>query len=107
MRRARKGTVEVNGHTFMFHRPTDIQMAEIGRVGTVNKHNVVRDHVFNWEGVKESDLFPGGRDEDVAFDVEAWAEMLSDNMTMWDPIYNAIMEAYVKHADARDDAVKK
>lgn len=106
IRRARNSTVEVNGRTFHIRRPTDIEMAELYKEGDINKHHVARDFVIGWIDVKESDLLAGSKDDPVEFDREAWELWCDDDMTLWTPIYQAVMESYVQHANDRDEAAK-
>jgi hypothetical protein len=107
IRRARESKVEVGRFTFIITRPTDIEMALMYKSGReANKHDVARDHVIGWAGVKEADILPGGQDEDIKFDNAAWIEWCSDDQTLWAPIYEAVIESFMEHSTNRDESAK-
>lgn len=110
IRRAREGKVEVNGKTFLYHRPTDIQMAGLNKEfgGEISRPEIARRFVFGWSGFMESDLFPGGDEAEVVkFDAATFDEWLNDARDYWAPLYEAILGAYVEYSSAREDEEKK
>lgn len=104
LRRAREERVEAGGFTFTVRRPTDIEMLEMRGGGSVSR--LLR-FVVGWDGVKESDLIPGGDPHPLPFDAEACAEWLSDRPDLLNPLAARIMERYQEHAEKLADAAKK
>ncbi len=107
IRRSREGTIEVNGITFNFRRPTDIEVAKLynDTDGNYSKFDVVGTFVFGWT-LKESDIIDGGNDSLVPFSREIFDEWISDARDYWAPLFEAIMGAYVDFSTKRDDHVK-
>jgi hypothetical protein len=108
IRIARHNTVEVNGISFNYCRPTDIQMAELHDEfgGKYNRYEIAKRFVFGWKGLKESALIPGGADADAKFDDESYSEWLSDARDYWTPIYEAVMTSYVERSADREEEIK-
>lgn len=104
LRRAREERVEVGGFTFTVRRPTDIEMLEMRGGGSIAR--LLR-FVVGWDGVKESDLIPGGDPHPLAFDAEACGEWLSDRPDLLDPLAARIMARYQEHAEKLVEAAKK
>lgn len=107
IRRARESKVEVGRFTFIITRPTDIDMALMFKGGMeANKHDIARDYVISWSGVKEADILSGGTDEEIKFDSDAWREWCDDDQTLWAPIYEAVIESFMSHTADRDESAK-
>jgi hypothetical protein len=108
IRIARHNSVEVNGITFNYCRPTDIQMAELFQEfnGEHNRYEIVKRFVFGWNGLKESDLIPDGADDPAKFEAEVFAEWLADARDFWTPIYEAVMTSYVERSADREEEIK-
>jgi hypothetical protein len=109
IRRSRQGEVDINGRTFLFHRPTDLQMAglhaEFG--GSYSKPEIARRYVCGWKGMTEADLFTGGSEATPApFEKELFNEWLADARDYWDPLYKAILGAYADYSTDRGEQVK-
>lgn len=102
IRKAREQTVEADGHVFTIRRPTDEEAIGLGNAGLVD---VVKRFVVGWN-LQEIDIIPGGSAVDVAFDAEVFAEWVADRPVVWQPIAQAVLDAYTAHAKKRDDAVK-
>jgi hypothetical protein len=109
IRRARECSVEIQGITFRYNRPTDVQMAALHDEfnGRYSKPEIARRFVIGWGGISEADLIPGGSaDTPAVFDSEAFGEWLDDARNFWTPLYEAILGAYADYSAARDDEVK-
>ena len=50
--------------------------------------------------MNESDLFPGGDPEPVAFDATAFRLWIKDYPAYWQPLIKGITEAYTRHEEA-------
>ena len=101
LRKAREGTVEVDGHAFTIRRPTD---AEADRINLQRPTNVqvCREFVVGWdETVTEAALgIVSGGSDPVPFHQELWREWVDDRPDFWVPLYEAIVDAYNKHNEA-------
>jgi len=105
IRKAREGTVTVDGHTFTFLRPTDAQAMELhGK--QIAPHEIARDYVTAWKDVTEADIVPNGTDAKVDFDRAVWSEWLADRPDFWIPISDAILSSYKRHVDGKEAAAK-
>lgn len=104
IRKAREVTVEAGGHSFTIRRPTDEEALRMGSEGS-DMFSIVRAHTVGWN-LKELDLIPGGGPEPVAFDSELFGEWLGDQPEVWQPLGEAILEAYKAHSDKRSTAEK-
>ena len=102
IRKARETGVEADGRKFTIRRPTDEEAMQFGKSGLLE---IVKKFVIGWELV-ELDLIPGGGPEKVPFDPELFAEWVSDQPEVWEPLGTAILNAYKAHTDKRDAAVK-
>jgi len=98
LRKARRATVEVDGHVFTIRRPTD---AEADRINLQRPSSVqiCREFVCGWgETVTERTLgVPSGSSDPVPFHESLWREWVDDRPDFWAPIYDAIVEAYNAH----------
>lgn len=103
IRKAREVTVEAGGHSFTIRRPTDEEALRWSDSGDM--FAVVRAHTVGWN-LKELDLIPGGGPEPVAFSHELFGEWLGDQPEIWQPLGDAILQAYQAHADRRSTAAK-
>lgn len=106
LRRARESTVEVSGHKFTIRRPTQLEVVEIQNAdGGLNLRNSFR-FVVDWE-MSELDLgVPGGTDEHVTYDPEAFMEWVADHPEAWPPLLSAITDSFRNH-EARLDGDAK
>jgi hypothetical protein len=104
IRKAREVGVEVNGKSFTIRRPTDEEALRIGR-DNADMLAIVKIFTIGWN-LAEIDVIPGGTDVKLPFESELFAEWISDQPEMWEPLAVAIMNAYKAHADKRESAVK-
>ena len=104
LRKAREVCVEVGGKQFTIRRPTDEEALRIGRDDT-DMFGIIKRFTVGWE-LTEMDVIPGGTDAKLQFDSELFAEWVADQPAVWEPLAQAIMDAYKAHADKRDAAVK-
>jgi hypothetical protein len=105
IRKAREiGGIEADGHTFTIRRPTD-EEATRWRTQKVDMFAVVKTFVIGWD-LTELDLIPGGSPVAVPFDAELFAEWVADQPSVWEPLGQAVLEAYKAHTDKRTDAAK-
>lgn len=102
LRRARESSVEVDGHRFTVRRPTD---AEAVTLGACTPLELVRQFVVGWN-LREIDLIPGGSPVEAVFTADLWAEYVADQPQLWGPLSQEILEAYGRHASARETAEK-
>lgn len=103
MRRAREFSVAAGGYTFTLRRPTDLEWIEIAGQGQAR---AVLPFVIGWEGVKESDLLPGGDPHPLPFDATACQEWLADRVDLLPNLLDAFVKSYEGHLQARTDAAK-
>lgn len=99
--RAREGRVQVGRFTFVFRRPSPYEVAELAWSGRRFDLGFVEGFVSGWEGVKESDLLPGGDPVEAGFDPALFSAWLRDRPDFWDPVTNAVIEAYNRYEEAR------
>lgn len=85
-------------------RPSQLQMTELTREGRFS--DLGTKYVIGWEGFIEDDFVGGGGSDKVAFDAELWSEYYADHVDCWEPISNAILEAYNAHARSTEDEAK-
>ena len=98
LRKARKSTVEVDGHVFTIRRPTDSEANRI-TLQQPSEVAVCREYVCGWDdSVTEAavGIVSGGSDP-IPFSYEIWREWVDDRPDFWVPIYEAIVDAYNKH----------
>ena len=104
IRKAREVGVDVNGRQFVIRRPTDEEALRIGRDDT-DMLGVVKRFTVGWD-LTELDLIPGGSPASLPFDPLLFGEWVADQPAVWEPLAQAIMDAYKAHADKREGAVK-
>lgn len=99
--RAREGRVQVGRFTFVFRRPSPYEVAELSFSGRRFDLAFVESFFVGWEGVQESDLLPSGDPMEAAFDPALFSAWLRDRPDFWDPVTNAVIEAYNRYEEAR------
>lgn len=105
IRKAREFSFEANGLALTLRRPTRVEYVDLVN-NSANHIRFAEDFVVNWKGVKESDLVPSGGDVEVPFDHAVWVEFVADRSDLWEPIANAVAEAFRAHLDASEDREK-
>lgn len=104
IRRARETGVEADGKRFTIRRPTDEEALRVSR-DNAGMLDIVKQFTVGWE-LSELDLIPGGGPEKIPFDATLFGEWVADQPSVWEPLAQAIMDAYKVHADKREAAVK-
>ena len=104
IRKAREGTVTAGNYTFTIIRPTDYEALVISR-DSVNMLDIVKQFTVGWD-VSELDLIPGGASDKVPFASDLFAEWVSDQPTIWEPLANAIIASYKDHVAKRENVAK-
>jgi len=104
IRKAREVGVEVNGKSFTIRRPTDEEAIRIGR-DDMDMLAIVKRFTIGWD-LTELDVIPGGTGIKLPFDADLFGEWVADEPIVWEPLAQAIMDAYKAHADKRESAVK-
>ena len=103
IRKARESTVEVDGHTFSYRRPTDIQAQGMSYDSLQDAVKDVAGFYFDWD-MTELDLIPGGTGESVPFDSELFWEWVQDNPKYWEKLVKAVLDSYKEYCKKRDDS---
>lgn len=102
LRKARESTVEAGGFVFTVRRPTDAEAAGLSGSTALD---VVHRFVIGWN-LKEMDVIPGGGPGLAGFDPGLWAAWVDDRPELWAPLSEAILSAYQRHAEQREDDAK-
>lgn len=104
LRKAREATLEIDGHTYTYRRPTDAEASKFSSndIGVVD---IVRVFVIGWD-LTEADLLPSGGSDPVPFSPELWREYVDDKPNLWPPLFEAIVASYSKHQEAIERAGK-
>ena len=104
LRKARMVVVEVGKWSFTIRRPTDQEGIYIHR-GDYDFFELIKRFTVGWD-LTELDVIPGGTGAKLPFDAELFGEWVADQPAVWEPLAQAIMDAYKAHADKREAAVK-
>lgn len=104
IRKARETGVEAGGWKFTIRRPTDEEALRVSRED-FGMLDIVKQFTVGWE-MSEIDLIPGGNPDKIPFDAALFGEWVADQPSVWEPLAQAIMDAYKAHADKRENAVK-
>jgi hypothetical protein len=103
MRRARETWIDVGDFKFHVKRPTDTQANSMKEISS---QDVCKQFVIGWDNVREIDIFHSGDPVPADFSPELWAEWVDDRPDFWEPIVSAVIDAYIKHRTASDEALK-
>ena len=98
IKQARVLRIKVGEMTFIARRPTVEEYSILAKDSTRDP-DIARRFVTGWENVKELDLFPGGGEEQIAFDADLWSEAVGDLPEIWREIVGALITAtneYIK-----------
>ena len=100
IRESRKIEVVVDDVTFNCIRPSvDDFYAAVQK--SSRDVQICKSYVIGWSGMKESQLIPGGSDEEVAFDANLWAEAVADCPHFYTPLAKNIFKAVTDFISAR------
>jgi hypothetical protein len=102
LRATRESSLTAGGHTWTLRRPTD---AEAVRLRDASALDLVHRYVIGWD-LREIDLIPGGSPVPLPFDADLWVDWVADQPHLWEPISSAVIDAYLAHQRAREDAAK-
>ncbi len=114
LRKRREKTVDLgDGKSVIFRRPTEVEMPLL-LVGEGDDRrweigiDQVRKCVTGWNGFTEADLLGSaiGSADPVAFDLELWDEVVSDNVAWTQKIGQAILDAVVAHINDKAELAK-
>lgn len=105
MDRAAQSSVKVDDITLIIRRPTKYEMATLAAKDSLF-YDLARDYTVGWKGVTEAHLIPSGGPTEVPFDRDIWSRWLQDEERFWQPVANAVMEAYTKHQEQKEDDEK-
>jgi len=106
MRAERRLTVKVGAATFTGDRATMEQALSYSAV-RLSDAEVCRRHITGWEGVKESDVLSGGKNEEIPFDAEVFAMVISERRDWWGPIAAALLKDASDRVEERRENEKK
>ena len=102
LRAAREVRKPIGAHTFVFRRPTDLDMARWrGRPD----HADLFKFVVGWDGVNEIDIIPGGDPHPAPFSPDLLTEWLSDRLDLYGPLAEAVLATYTDHKASQQAAV--
>lgn len=105
--KAREFNREIAGWSLTLRRPTDQEAGALFRGDGVHPVDVAVDFVVDWHGVTEADLIVSGGSHEVAFDRSTWREVVVDHPELWEPISDAIAQAWTTYNATREERKKK
>lgn len=105
LKKAREQQVSLNGHTFTFRRPTDLEVVKL-RGSQLREGDIMERFVIGWD-LRENDIDAGGTDLPAPFSTELFMEWVADQEALWGPLTKAILEAYQAHQDAQEAKLGK
>lgn len=98
--KSREKQVEVNGHVFTIRRPKPAEM-----LSDMSRMDLVRRFVVGWD-LRNIDLVPGGLPEPEPFDPALFADYVDDDISLWQPLSEAILAEWRLHQESREAAAK-
>lgn len=101
MRKAREFTREVGGIKLVMRRPSRMEYARY-QADKVPIVELAKRYVIGWEGVTEADLVPSGGSDVVAFDADAWHELLAERQDLWS-VGEIIEQEFWSHWDKAEE----
>ena len=106
IRSARKIEQKIGDITFTGIRATSEQMHTY-YANNMSFAQICRLHINGCSGAKESDFVPGGSDNPVEFDQDAFNEAVGDRKDWWTPLSNKILQDASERLEVREDSKKK
>lgn len=106
IRESRKITIQVGDIKFYGKRATTEELARYMQAKTLDAE-VARYHITGWDGVKESDLIEGGKDDLVKFDRELFFEIIGDKHEWYSEIARAVLDESMRRITERVENEKK
>lgn len=98
--RAREKDVPVGGHVFTIRRPKPAEM-----LIDMTRMDLVCRFVVGWD-LKNMDLVPGGTPEAEPFDPALFADYVEDDVNLWSPLAQAVLDEWHGYLDAKETAAK-
>lgn len=105
IRQARALEVSIGAWKFQARRPTDMEAGELYREN-ISKGELARRYVTGWTGMRLCDLVGGDDETPAPFDADVWSEWVADHPEVYGPLGEAIMSAYLAHAEQQQAARK-
>lgn len=108
IRAARESKVEIDGVTYRFRRPTDVDILEISAKASAGQFRPreLLGFYYGWEGMTEGHMINGGDPHPLDFDPEAFVEFVADRLEHFNTLTSALMDAYHAHQKAAEKARK-
>lgn len=97
LRKSRQVVITVGDFTFFARRPTDAEAATMIYHSWSEAMQSMAYLLYDWSGVKESNIIADGTDSEVEFDSDLAADWLLDMPELWEPIVSGIHDAYDSH----------
>jgi hypothetical protein len=104
IRKARQQTVTCDKFGFVIRRPTNLEMLKLK--GRADQETLLRQFVVDWTGVSGLDIYGGGTGDPVPFDADLFVEWIADRPHYWEPITQAIVDAYQQHEQQLGEQLK-
>jgi hypothetical protein len=104
IRRARQQTVTCDKYSFTVRRPTNLEMLKLK--GRADQETLLRQFVTGWDNMTELDIYSGGTGAAVPFDSDLFVEWIADRPHYWEPITQAIVDAYQQHDQQLGEQLK-
>lgn len=106
LRKRREGKIQVGKFTFLFRRPTQMEVETMLEKLRFNV-DFVMTFVTGWENVTWNDIVGGGEtDEPAPFSQAVLREWVQDRGEFWDPIFKAILDSYNEWLTNKGDLAK-
>lgn len=105
IKKARQTKVPIGSFFLTVRRPTNLEMLEFKGLA-FRQREILERFVVDWDGFKQSDLFPGGDPEPVPFDHDAYKEWIADHPEYWNDVVAAIVDSYKEHEAKSEELAK-
>lgn len=96
---ARQTAIDLGPYRITIRRPSPWEIASAQAAGKPTDLVWAAGFAVGWN-LKESDLFPGGDPEPVAFDAGAFSDWLQDRPEHWKAYVDGVAESYRAHEAA-------
>ena len=101
--KSRESTIESGPFKFTIRRPSPLDVARIGAEGSGINFDFACRYLVGWDGVKESDLLPGGDPEPLEFDHALCVAWVADRPEHWQPIVSGVINAFRAFEEASEN----
>ena len=109
IRKSREFSREVRGWRLRMIRPLVGELHKIFKAEQdrpMTELEIAVQFTIDWGDVKECDLVKSGNTEPVAFDREAWREILTDDPVLWRDVCAAIFAEVEKYKEKEEERSK-